>query len=83
MLYLIRRDALNVNKRDKRLDWSAPPLELGILVPGLGPGQYEVNAWDTVAGALLSHTEQTLGDGHPVALPPLVGDLAVAIRRVP
>ena len=80
VLYLVRRDAFTP---DKRLDWSAPPLELSLVVPGLGAGKYEVNAWDTVAGTLLSHTEQSLGDGGLLTLPPLVGDLALALRRLP
>ena len=79
VVYLLRRDALMA---DGRLDRAAPALELSVAVPGLVEGEYEVHAWDTVAGRLLARTVQALGHGRAVLPPPLIGDVALAIRRM-
>ena len=79
VLYLLRRDAL---LNDGRLDREAPPLELAIVVPGLSEGRYEVSAWDTVAGVPLGCTVQQLGESRALLVPPLAGDMALALRRL-
>ncbi len=80
VLYLIRRDAL---LPDGRLDWTAEPLDLTLQVPGLLTAEYEVQTWETVAGKLLSRTTQLLGEGRELKISSLIGDLAIALRRLP
>ena len=79
LVYLLRRDALLA---DGRLNRSAEPIELSVLVSGLQPGEYVVHAWDTVASASLGRTMQVLREGQGVRLPPVTGDMAVAICRI-
>ena len=78
VVYLLRRDAL---LPDGRLDWGAEGLQLGIVVPGLLAGEYEISLWDTVAGVRLRQTVLALGEGAGCVIE-LRGDLAVAMRRL-
>ena len=80
VVYLLRRDTLlkcgRVNRR-------AAPLTGALQIPGLRPGVYRVEAWDTLAGERLCTTEQQLMPDTIVGLPPFRADLAVAARRLP
>ncbi|MGI4827520.1 MAG: hypothetical protein ACRYFU_04905 [Janthinobacterium lividum] len=80
-VYLLRRDTLLKNGM---LDLQAPALAMSIEVPGLKPGRYDVIAWDTVKGELLGSTKQDLsapGAKNRLTVPPLIGEIALAIRR--
>ena len=52
-------------------------------VPGLRPGQYAVEVWDTVKGEVLRRSQNSCGaDGRlRVDLPEFTGDCAVKFRR--
>ncbi len=76
--YLLRRDALLPNGQ---IDRSATPLRLTLALPMLTPGRYTISAWDTVEGKLIASSTQTLCESSPVLLPPLHGDLALAVQR--
>lgn len=79
VVYLLRRDSLG---RDGRLDRRAGAGAVSVRVPGLEAGRYRVVAWDTVLGEAMGSTVQELGEGGAAVLPGVVGDVAVAIRRV-
>ena len=78
LVYLLRRDTLTPNGL---LDRNAPPLDLTLKLPSLTPGTYSIAAWDPVAGELLRETTQILHEGEVMELPPLTGDMAIAIQR--
>lgn len=79
LVYLLRRDAL---LKDGRLDRGARPLELRVALPMLEPGRYTVAAWDTVRGEMMrSDVQDVRADGR-VSVPPLPGDVALAVKRV-
>ena len=82
VVYLLRRDTL---RKNGQLDLARKPLPCRLHVPGLLPGRYAVSAWDTVGGRLLSRDLQDVPDNKnagPFVLPPLLGDMAIALRRV-
>lgn len=71
--------------RDTRVDeskWARGPLEL--LVPGMAPGQYAVEFWETYGGQKLGEARIAVGGGDVVrvTLPEFGGDLAVAVRHL-
>ena len=57
-------------------------MRVAVEVPGIEDGRYRVVCWDTVAGEEVGVTEQVLRAGVGVRVEGLVGDLAVALRRV-
>ena len=77
VLYLLRRDTLAADGRVT----AAAGLPIGVRLPDLEPGPYRVSAWDTVSGTALDSTIQTLDGRQTIALPPLVTDMAVAVRK--
>ncbi len=79
VVYLIRRDTL---LKCGRVDQRKVPVQVGVQVPGLEPGQYRVEGWNTLAGERVSVTEQSVGPETTIPLPPFRADLAVAIRRI-
>jgi mannan endo-1,4-beta-mannosidase len=59
------------------------PAAARVGVPGLAAGRYRVTAWDTVAGAAVERREVAHGGGcFELDLPPVVADVAVAVRRL-
>ncbi len=78
LVYLLRRDTLLANGR---LDRNADPLVITVHVPGLREGLYEVNAWDTVEGKLVSTTTQHADRSTAFKVPSVTGDLAFALLR--
>lgn len=81
VVYLLRRDTLLKNGQ---LDRRAVPLGLQLRVPRLAPGTYLLTAWDTEQGQQIGSTVHSLRNGNTLdafVLPPLVGEMAVAIRR--
>lgn len=79
VVYLLRRDALT---EDGRLNRGAAGMEVSVEVPGMAAGRYAVMAWDTVAGVGMGRTVQEVGAKGRIVLPGMVGDVAVALRRV-
>lgn len=78
VLYLIRRDGLAA---DGRIEPDLKPRSLRVCVPGLNAGCYRITSWSTLRGEPLGSAVERL-DGGWFALPPLSGDLAVAIRAL-
>ncbi len=65
------------------LDQNAEPVAPRIGIPGLSPGSYQVTAWDTRSGTRRSAWQMCQPAEGPLFLdfPPLVTDLALAVRR--
>ena len=76
LIYILRRDTLN---HEGMLDRHAPPLHAALSLPQLTPGTYEVSTWNTVEGTPIAITTHPSPKHLP--LPPMVGDMAIAIRR--
>ncbi|HEX2188665.1 MAG TPA: hypothetical protein VHG51_07180 [Longimicrobiaceae bacterium] len=77
--WLLRRDTVGP---DGRLRADAAPCWAELRIPGLAPGRYRATAWDTAAGEERGVSEvEAAGDGLRLRLPPVVTDLAVAVRR--
>jgi mannan endo-1,4-beta-mannosidase len=78
--YLLRSDALAA---DGRVRTDVAPRAVTLEVPGLAPGAYRVTRWCPVRGAAL-HEARLEHAGGALHVPdlPLVGDLALAVRRV-
>ncbi len=77
VVYLLRRDTL---LKKGQLAKRAEPLRLCLQVPSLRPGRYQVTAWDTASGQLVSQTTQDWQGTTAFTLPPFRADLALAIR---
>lgn len=80
VIWLLRKDILAT---DGTLRQDAAPLHTTISVPGLRAGDYRITAWDTCLGAATDVTTQRHA-GHGdlcVPLPPVLTDLAIALRR--
>ncbi|WP_199474180.1 glycoside hydrolase 5 family protein [Adhaeribacter pallidiroseus] len=81
IVWLLRQD-----KRDKKklVDKLAPAITPTIIIPGLQAGPYQVYFWKTLAGELL--TQKTLqsscNNQLQIAVPPIVTDIAIAIRKI-
>ena len=78
MVYILRRDSLT--KRGQ-LDRRARPIARSLTVPSLAPGRYTVASWNTVSGELMACATQDVAPGKRLTLPPVQGDLALAIKR--
>jgi len=78
LIYLLRRDTL---QKSGQLNPDAPPLNITLQIPNLHPGPYTITAWNTLLGEPLLTTTQHLTSNHPLTLPPLTTDLALAIQR--
>ena len=77
VVYLLARDRLAARGL---MRGDVPPLELTLEVPDLVDGRYRVTGWNTAMGhPVAAPTEQAKETGF--ALPPFVGDLAVALSR--
>lgn len=80
IVWLVRTDTL---RPDGMLCRNATPLQTAVSVPGLRAGDYRITAWDTCLGTAADVTtlhHQGLGR-LCIPLPPIVTDLALAIRR--
>jgi len=77
LIWLLRRDALDANKRVKR----EPEAYADITLPAMRAGSYKVTLWDTKAGAIREHrTLQVAPEALPqLAQIPVPGDIAIAI----
>jgi mannan endo-1,4-beta-mannosidase len=80
--WLLRTDTV-ARRGDKRLKRDAVPVTGATLrIPGLAPARYLVTAWDTEAGQPRGTTEaDATAEGLEIALPPIVTDVALAVRR--
>ncbi|MCC2545437.1 hypothetical protein LJY25_03190 [Hymenobacter sp. BT175] len=76
---------LRQNQRDKQklVRKSAGALPVRLTVPGLAAGSYRVTLWATVTGRSVGEltTISAAGENVLLALPALITDLALAIRR--
>ena len=80
IVWLLRKDTLGP---EGRLRQDATPLNTTLSLPGLGAGDYRITAWDTRLGTATSVTTQRhqgLANLY-IPLPPIVTDLALAVRR--
>jgi len=77
LIWLLRRDALDLNKRVKR----EPEVYADITLPEMRAGSYEVTLWDTKAGAIQEHRKLLMAtNARPqLAQIPVPGDIAIAI----
>jgi hypothetical protein len=77
---------LRVDRRDRKgmLRKDAEPVAAAVSIPGLEEGRYRITFWDTVAGRCAGCVEAgRSADGRlALALPPLLTDLAIAVRRL-
>jgi mannan endo-1,4-beta-mannosidase len=79
--YLLRTDQLD--RRSGRIRRAAEPARPCLILPGMGSGRFRVTLWDTVEGRETGCLEADRGaDGRlHLPLPPLRGDVALAVRR--
>lgn len=77
--WVLRTDRLDPSGRVRR---DAEPVSLELRLPGLAPGSYRVTFWNTEDGRCAGCAEvDRSADGMlALSLPPLVTDLAVAVR---
>ncbi len=80
VVYLLRRDALNA---DGQLAVAVVPLLLSLSLPVLSLGTYSVTVWNTVGGAPIRVETQSALQQPTFTLPPLEGDYAIALKRLP
>ena len=79
VVWLLRSDAL---AKDGTVRRDAEPCRPRVIVPGLAPGRYRATSWDTESGTTVSNWEAEADSGGlALHLPPLVTDVAVAVRR--
>jgi mannan endo-1,4-beta-mannosidase len=80
--WLLRTDTV-ARRGDKRLKRDAKPLTgVTLRIPGLAPARYLVTAWDTETGQPRGTTDAgATAEGLEIALPPIVTDIALAVRR--
>jgi mannan endo-1,4-beta-mannosidase len=80
VVWLLRRDQIGANGM---VDPLAEPVALRIGIPGLKPGAYWVMAWDTRSGTQRACWQLCQAAEGPLFLrvPPIVTDIALAIRR--
>ena len=64
---------------------TAEPLTVQLRVPGLQAGTYRVHLWDTGAGCQVGQLREVVDwrGFLQLQLPPVVTDIALAIRRLP
>lgn len=81
VLYLLRKNSINVIGM---LNRSAEPLMVEVQIPGLKKGHYQIIAWNTATGSAFQMCEINYIDEACFCFttPPIVTDLAFAIRRV-
>lgn len=80
LVWLIRTDTKG---RDRLLRRDAKPVEAVLELPCLRPGVYRITAWDTLRGQVIN---QFMADnpstGLRLLIPPVVTDLALAVRKL-
>jgi len=80
VVWLLRTDSV---QKDGTLRQDAAALTTSLLLPRLGPGRYQVTAWDTFKGeACATFVVEQHGDGLWLEPPPICTDLALAFRRI-
>jgi hypothetical protein len=78
LLWLVRRDGIGP---DGLLSRNLAPVSLGVRVPGLCDGDYEIVAWNTLEGHEEGRARAACRNGTlAFTTPPLSTDLAFAIR---
>ncbi|TKK72070.1 hypothetical protein FC093_02010 [Ilyomonas limi] len=81
VLYLLRTNTINVIGM---LNPFAEPLMVDVQIPGLKCGRYQITAWNTATGSAVKVYEMDYKEEPCFCFttPPIVTDLAVAIRRI-
>lgn len=81
VVWLLRTNRLD---RSGMLRRDAEPASPAVALPGLAEGRYRITFWNTAEGrcAGCAEVEGPVGGRLGVELPPVVTDLAVAVRRV-
>ena len=82
VVWVLRTDI--VRKRGGMVDPAAPPIEVGLKVPGMAEGKYSFTIWNTTDGRpiLQEEAENTVQGSLSVVLPAVVTDVALAIRKI-
>ncbi len=81
IIWLLRKDK---KERSGMVSQTARPVSLQVSVPGMAAGNYAITLWNTSTG----FTKGVLTTPHPAAgnlvinLPPVITDIALAIRAV-
>lgn len=78
--WLVRTDSIG---RDGRLDETAAPVAARVELPGLDPGAYTVETWNTKTGHVTTSEAACEAGVLLVETPPFVADIALAIRARP
>ncbi len=78
VVYLLARDRLDASGQMRH---DLAPMRIGVEIPGLRPGRYEVTGWHTVEGRTVGAAIGSAGQGG-FDLPPFEADLAVALVRL-
>jgi hypothetical protein len=78
IVYLLRGDA---KTKSGMLDASAAPIVAPLVIPGLAAGRFLITPFDTVNG-VAGQPFDAVSDGRALRFltPPIVGDLALAVR---
>jgi mannan endo-1,4-beta-mannosidase len=82
VVWLLRTDAIG---QDGLLRRDAKVISPQVVVPGLGPGRYCMEFWDTGEGMLTRKFYDKLTDdvtGLTIRVPAFTGDVAIAIQAV-
>ena len=80
LAWLIRTDQIG---KDHMLRRDATPVSTTLTLPGLQPGRYRITAWDTLNGhPVQQFTIDSLSTGLCFQTPPLMTDMAFAVRQV-
>lgn len=81
IVWLLRTDRIGPNGM---LRSDAEALSPRIRIPALRAGRYRVTVWDTLVGRQRAAFELTHRGGKrlPIKIPPMIADVALAIRRV-
>lgn len=80
VVWLLRTDSV---QKDGTLSQDAAALTTSLHLPQLGPGHYQVTAWDTFKGEVCaSFVVEQQGDGLRLEPPPVRTDLALAFQRI-
>lgn len=80
VVWVVRTDTIGADGRVRR---DAHPVQAQVGIPGLAPGRCRAVAWDTSQGREAGRWEAEAGsEGLSLALPAVVTDLALAVRRL-
>jgi hypothetical protein len=80
VVWLLRTDRLAADGTVRR---DVPPLAPTVELPAVAAGRWRITAWDTSRGVPVAEREtEHAGGALGLAVPPFVGDVALAVRAV-